>query len=66
MGLYVNPSEAMLRVGMNSKIYVDKSMLIHELNKFVNTEQCFLCVSRARRFGKTKSHTCEIKRFVKD
>ncbi len=53
MGMYVNPSEALLRRAVNSRIYVDKSMLIHELNQLVNTEDCFVCVSRARRFGKS-------------
>ncbi len=53
MGIYVNPSEALLRQGMNSQIYVDKSMMVHMLNKLINTEQKFVCVSRARRFGKT-------------
>ncbi len=53
MGLYVNPSEALLKKSMNSKIYVDKSMMIHELNQLINTEQNYVCISRARRFGKS-------------
>ncbi len=53
MGLFVNPSEALLRMGVRSRIYVDKSMLIHELNQLLNTEERFVCVSRARRFGKS-------------
>ncbi len=53
MGMYVNPSEALLWRALNSQIYIDKSMLIHELNQLVNTEDCFVCVSRARRFGKS-------------
>ena len=53
MGLYVNPSEALLKKSMNSKIYIDKSMMIHELNQLINTEQNYVCVSRARRFGKS-------------
>ncbi len=53
MGMYVNPSEALLRMGVRSRIYVDKSMMIHELNQLLNTEDRFVCVSRARRFGKS-------------
>ncbi len=53
MGIYVNPSEAMLRMGVRSRIYIDKSMMIHELNQLLNTEERFICVSRARRFGKS-------------
>ena len=40
-------------MALNSSIYVDKSMLIAEINKLVNTEKRFVCVSRSRRFGKS-------------
>ncbi|MBQ9394867.1 MAG: AAA family ATPase [Proteobacteria bacterium] len=53
MGLFVNPSEELLKRAINSRVYVDKSMLLHELNKLLNTEDCFVCVARPRRFGKT-------------
>ncbi|MBR3072889.1 AAA family ATPase, partial [Fibrobacter sp.] len=53
MGLYVNPNNANFQRSLNSSIYVDKSMLIAEINRLVNTEKCFVCVSRSRRFGKT-------------
>ena len=53
MGIYVNPSEALLRRAINSKIYVDKSMILNELNELLNTEDCFVCVARPRRFGKS-------------
>ena len=53
MGLYVNPNEALLKRAVNSRIYVDKSMILNELNKLLNTEDCFVCVSRPRRFGKS-------------
>lgn len=36
-----------------SEIYVDKSELIKQTNRFINQENRFLCVSRPRRFGKT-------------
>ena len=53
MGFYVNPSEEMLRISANSRIYVDKSMILDELNQLLNTEERFVCVARPRRFGKT-------------
>ncbi len=53
MGLYVNPNNANFQRSLNSSIYVDKSLLIAEINRLVNTEKCFVCVSRSRRFGKT-------------
>ena len=53
MGIYVNPSEALLKMSINSRIYVDKSMMIHELNLLLNSEDRFVCVARPRRFGKS-------------
>lgn len=53
MGINVNPNNVNFQEALNSPIYVDKSMLIAEINKTVNSEKCFVCVSRARRFGKT-------------
>ena len=53
MGLYLNPNCALLESAMRSEIFVDKSLIVRELNKFVNTENRFLCISRPRRFGKS-------------
>ena len=53
MGIYVNPDEMLLRMSMNSRVYVDKSMILHELNQLLNTEDRFVCVARPRRFGKS-------------
>ncbi len=53
MGNYVNPNNINLQLDRNTPIYVDKSMAIAEINKLVNTNQRFICMSRARRFGKT-------------
>lgn len=38
---------------LNSKIYVDKTMLIDYLNERLETKQKYVCVSRPRRFGKS-------------
>ena len=53
MGIYVNPNNENLKIDMASPIYVDKSMLISEINRVVKTNKRFVCVSRSRRFGKT-------------
>ena len=53
MGIYVNPDNASFRRAVESEIYIDKTELIKELNKVLGTEQCCICVSRARRFGKS-------------
>ena len=53
MGIYLNPNNALLKQAKKSEIFVDKSMMIAELNKLVDSENKFLCISRPRRFGKS-------------
>ena len=53
MGIYLNPSNGKFRKAVTSEIYVDKSDLITKLNKRVGKENCNVCVSRPRRFGKS-------------
>ena len=53
MGIYWNPGPVGFRQSLNSEIYVDKSGMIAYLNKVINTEMRYVCVSRPRRFGKT-------------
>ena len=53
MGIYLNPGNIDYQQALNSKIYVDKSMLIEYSNSVIYTEQKFICVSRPRRFGKS-------------
>ncbi len=53
MGIYLNPGATMLRQGRNSRVYVDKSEMIAQLNRVLNTERKYVCVSRPRRFGKS-------------
>ena len=53
MGIYLNPGNELLRRAKKSEIFIDKSMMIAELNKLVETENNFVCVSRPRRFGKS-------------
>ena len=53
MGKYLNPGNALFDSIIHSEIYVDKTGIIEPLNRWINTEDRFVCVSRARRFGKT-------------
>jgi len=53
MGTYVNPDNELFKNATNSKIYVDKTMMISEINQLVDTVDNYVCVSRPRRFGKS-------------
>ena len=53
MGIYLNPGNNGFSEAIQSKIYVDKTELIQHTNKFMNTKQKFICISRPRRFGKS-------------
>ena len=53
MGIYLNPRNAGFADAVRSEIYVDKTGLIKYTNRYLCTEQKFICVSRPRRFGKS-------------
>jgi len=53
MGVYLNSGNKGFQESICSEIYVDKTGLIKWTNKYLNTEQKFICVSRPRRFGKS-------------
>ena len=50
MGIYLNPGNKGFWESIRSEIYVDKTGLIACVNKLINTEQKYICVSRPRRF----------------
>ena len=53
MGLYLNPNAEAFKDDRNTRIYIDKSLIVAELNKLVSSKEDFLCISRPRRFGKS-------------
>ena len=53
MGIFLNPDNTNFQEAVNSKIYVDKTGMISELNQVIRTEQKYVCISRPRRFGKS-------------
>lgn len=73
-GLYLNRgNEGFARIRNGE--YVDKSGLIDIVNKTLFTEQCFSCVTRSRRFGKTMAakmllayydHSCDSRSLFAD
>ena len=52
MGIYINIGNAGFQSARNGE-YVDKSALIPVVNRTLDTEQRFSCVTRCRRFGKS-------------
>lgn len=53
MGVYVNPGNMSFQKAINNDIYVDKTKLIAYTNSRIDKANCFVCVSRPRRFGKS-------------
>ena len=53
MGRYLNLTTKGFRESIQSEIYVDKTGMISHLNRMIDTEQKYVCVSRPRRFGKS-------------
>lgn len=52
MGIYINKGNENFKRALNSE-YVDKTGMIEIVNKTLNTERGYTCVTRCRRFGKS-------------
>ena len=53
MGIYLNPNNENFKAFLKRDIYVDKTMMIAIINRFIDRDNKYICVSRPRRFGKT-------------
>ncbi|MBR0410830.1 MAG: AAA family ATPase [Eubacterium sp.] len=53
MGIYLNPGFENYQDIIKSGLYVDKTLMIRETNRFIDRANKYICVSRPRRFGKT-------------
>lgn len=53
MGRFVNPDNSAFQIALNSKIYIDKTLLLDYTNQVMDTDQSLICNSRPRRFGKS-------------
>lgn len=74
MGLYINIGNEGFRAARNGE-YIDKSDIIEFVNSSLNSERQFMCVSRARRFGKSMAakmlnayydHSCQSEALFHD
>lgn len=53
MGIYLNPGNENFKEIVSREIYVDKTMLINDVNEIMEKSNKYICISRPRRFGKT-------------
>ncbi len=53
MGIYLDPEHTNFRDTLKRRIYVDKTEMISVINRYMDEDNKYLCVSRPRRFGKT-------------
>ncbi|MBR2188437.1 MAG: AAA family ATPase [Eubacterium sp.] len=53
MGIYLNPGNITFREIVNGDLYVDKTMMLKETNRMIDSGNKYICMSRPRRFGKT-------------
>ena len=53
MGIYLNPGNEVFRQISKADIYVDKTMMIRETNRLLDSSGKYICMSRPRRFGKS-------------
>ncbi|NBI73407.1 AAA family ATPase [Clostridiaceae bacterium] len=51
--LNTNRPGILFEEALNSKIYVDKSLLIEKVSDYIKTGDKYICITRPRRFGKT-------------
>lgn len=55
MGTYFNPRNESFTKDSRSRIYIDKTGLLKELNEMIGTSENCIAVSHARRFGKSQA-----------
>ena len=65
MGLYLNPDNRNFTRDLTKDIYIDKSLMINVINSFIDKNNTYICVSRPRRFGKTKHIPVRLKGWLR-
>ena len=55
MAIYLNTDAALenYKKLIKSAYFIDKSMILDKLNKLINTSDCYVCITKPRRFGKS-------------
>lgn len=65
MGIYLNKDNTqMYNSATYSEIYIDKSLLLNVTNSCLFEDKKYMCISRPRRFGKSK-RICRIYRLYR-
>lgn len=65
MGTYLNPDSGNFARAINAEIYVDKTRMLSVLNDIIKSGNNYICVSRARRFGKTMANNMMVAYYGK-
>lgn len=45
--------QQLLKMALDSSVYIDKSLLIEKVSRKINTTERFICITKPRRFGKS-------------
>ena len=55
MAIYLNTDAALenYKKLIKSAYFIDKSMILDKLNKLIDTSDCYVCITKPRRFGKS-------------
>ncbi len=55
MAIYLNSDKPLnnYKKLLNTKFFVDKSLIIEKINEVIDTADCYICITRPRRFGKS-------------
>ncbi|MGL5150365.1 MAG: AAA family ATPase, partial [Clostridium sp.] len=55
MSIYLNSDKPLINYNklVNTKYFVDKSLIIEKINEVIDTSDCYICITRPRRFGKS-------------
>ncbi|MGL5151571.1 MAG: AAA family ATPase, partial [Clostridium sp.] len=55
MLIYLNLDKPLINYNklINTKYFVDKSLIIEKINEVIDTSDCCICITRPRRFGKS-------------
>ena len=55
MSIYLNSDKSLINYNklIKTKYFVDKSLIIEKTNEVIDTTDCYICITRPRRFGKS-------------
>lgn len=53
IAVFFNLGKENFQKSLDSQIFIDKSMFIGKVNNLIKTNDCFMGITKPRRFGKT-------------